>query len=139
MVVIIPHYPLGSLSRVITDETITLWDMTVAIRLARDVFDALQTIHEAGVVHNDIKSGNYLVADNGQLHAVLTDFGVCTILNDANLVAGLTINKVVGKTISYAAPELLVKPANFIPIEPQLRKARDIYAAALIWNELVTR
>lgn len=50
------------------------------IELARDIFEALSIVHEAGVVHCDVKSMNYLVRiEESRYFAVLTDFGVCRV------------------------------------------------------------
>lgn len=65
-------------------------------------------VHDAGVIHCDIKSQNYLVKqDAGIYRAVLTDFGVCRVLSSANVVAGLTINSVRGMSLAYSGPEIL--------------------------------
>ncbi|MDH4131986.1 MAG: serine/threonine protein kinase, partial [Gemmatimonadota bacterium] len=44
-----------------------------AVRLLRDVVDALAKSHAEGVVHRDIKPDNVMIADR---HALVTDFGV---------------------------------------------------------------
>jgi serine/threonine-protein kinase len=46
-----------------------------AVRLAREVGEALAYLHERGWIHRDVKPENILV-ENG--HAVLTDFGIAT-------------------------------------------------------------
>src|SRR5262245_19128666 len=43
-----------------------------AVRLLRDVVDALACAHEAGVVHRDIKPDNVLLSRH---HTLVTDFG----------------------------------------------------------------
>lgn len=80
------------------------------MQLSLDLFEALAVVHDFNIVHNDVKSANYLVRGQGaDLHAVLTDFGVCTVLDDANKVQGMTINTVTGKTMAYAAVETFSK------------------------------
>lgn len=113
--------------------------MDVILQLAIDVFEALVVIHEAGVVHCDIKSQNYLVElTDGQLRAVLTDFGVCIVLNEASTVAGMALNTVKGKSVSYSAPEVW-QSVNGQQLTPDYLKKRDVYAGAVILNELLTR
>jgi eukaryotic-like serine/threonine-protein kinase len=69
-------------------------------RLARELLQALDHIHSAGVVHRDVKPGNVLIARDGT--AKLTDFGIAqpegaTRLTSTGLVIG---------TRSFIAPEV---------------------------------
>jgi hypothetical protein len=65
---------------------------------ARAAISGLAAIHEAGIVHRDVKPDNMLRMDDGRL--VLSDFGLATDLPDA---AAVTI--MVG-TPHYMAPEI---------------------------------
>lgn len=60
--------------------------------------DALETAHQAGIVHRDVKPGNLMVRANGTL--VLTDFGI-----SRSELAGLTGTGTVLGTASYISPE----------------------------------
>ena len=71
------------------------------VRIADDVASALETIHEAGLVHRDVKPANVIVPPTGD--AKLVDFGLVKVVNDRSLTRG---NEVMG-TVPYMAPELL--------------------------------
>lgn len=137
MHIAMPLFELGPLSRVLADTSVN-WTFDVVLQLACDVFEAQRVVHEASVVHCDIKSQNYLVKqDAGKYCAVLTDFGVCRVLSSANVVAGLQVNFVRGKSIAYSGPELF--STSVIPLQADAEKKRDVYAGSVVLNELVTR
>lgn len=63
------------------------------------VLDALETAHDAGVLHRDVKPGNILLAESGRI--VLTDFGAARSPNDTPLTStGLLLG-----SPQYIAPE----------------------------------
>jgi tRNA A-37 threonylcarbamoyl transferase component Bud32 len=69
----------------------------LAMRIARDVASALGAVHEAGIVHRDVKPTNVMVDRNGRVR--LTDFGVASSVNDPES-AGMMVG-----TMRYMAPE----------------------------------
>ena len=69
----------------------------VAFRIARDVAAALGAVHEAGIVHRDIKPTNVMVDKSGSVR--IADFGVARTLDD-----GTGTGMMVG-TMRYMAPE----------------------------------
>ncbi|HEU5039473.1 MAG TPA: serine/threonine-protein kinase, partial [Gemmatimonadales bacterium] len=72
-----------------------------ALRVAREVAEALDYAHRHGVVHRDIKPENILLAD-GQ--AVVADFGIARPIDTGN-ETGITLAGVVVGTPAYVSPE----------------------------------
>lgn len=69
-------------------------------RLADRLADALQAVHEAGVVHRDLKPSNVVLGPQGP---VLIDFGVAQSVDETRLTsAGFVVG-----TPGYLAPELI--------------------------------
>ena len=69
-----------------------------AMRIARDVASALGAVHQAGIVHRDIKPTNVMVDKTGSVR--IADFGVAT----RTLGDGTSSGMMVG-TMRYMAPE----------------------------------
>ncbi|MEV0389522.1 protein kinase [Nonomuraea sp. NPDC050643] len=72
-------------------------------RIGLQVLEALQAAHTAGIVHRDVKPANILLDDDGR-HAVLTDFGLATSLEQPARTS-LTETGIVVGTPAYIAPE----------------------------------
>ncbi|MDQ0615794.1 tRNA A-37 threonylcarbamoyl transferase component Bud32 [Microbacterium sp. W4I4] len=100
---------------------------TEAARLARDIAEALQTVHEAGIVHRDVKPSNILLSRSarrdGDWVAKLTDFGIALGRDDARLTApGIAVG-----TAAYMAPEQVCSG--------DLTPAVDVYSLGLVLIE----
>ncbi|MFT4975527.1 MAG: signal transduction histidine kinase/tetratricopeptide (TPR) repeat protein [Myxococcota bacterium] len=77
--------------------------------------DALASVHQAGLVHGDIKPDNIVVGSVAQREVMLIDFGMATVRT--------------GGTLQYAAPERL----GGALAEP----ASDVYASGLVLWEML--
>ena len=100
-----------------------------AVRIIRDVADALAYAHGRGVVHRDIKPDNIMLAGR---HALVTDFGVAKAVSaSANRTAGLTTSGVTIGTPTYMAPEQAAA-------DPNLDHRADIYSLGVVAYEMLS-
>ena len=97
-----------------------------AVRILREVADALAYSHSRGVVHRDIKPGNVLLSGR---HAVVTDFGVAKAVSAAGGDKLTTVGIAVG-TPSYMAPEQAMG-------ETDIDARADIYALGILGYEML--
>ncbi len=77
--------------------------VAVACELARQAAVGLQHIHEQGLVHRDIKPGNLILTDSGQLKVL--DLGLAFLKTGAPKDGSLTLPQQSMGTVDYMAPE----------------------------------
>jgi serine/threonine-protein kinase len=98
-----------------------------AVRILRDVADALAHAHGLGVVHRDIKPENIMLSGR---HALVTDFGVAKAVSEATGRQQLTTAGVALGTPTYMAPEQAAA-------DPNIDHRADVYALGVMAYELL--
>ena len=96
-----------------------------ALRLAREVADALAYAHARGIIHRDIKPGNILLQSG---HALVADFGIARALGgdgEALTQTGLAVG-----TPQYMAPEQATG-------DREVDGRADIYALGAVMYEMM--
>jgi Tol biopolymer transport system component len=109
-----------------------------AVRIARQIADALETAHEQGIVHRDLKPANVKIRPDGTVKVL--DFGLARAVEQApNASASLmptitspamTAMGVIMGTAAYMSPE----QAKGQPVD---RRA-DIWAFGVVFAEMLT-
>jgi formylglycine-generating enzyme required for sulfatase activity len=102
-----------------------------AVDIVKSIASGLEFAHRNGIVHGDLKPGNVLVTDNGDVKII--DFGIARLMTRHPRAAGVTGDerpRLSALTPPYASPEMLENA----PPDPR----DDIYALACIAHELLT-
>jgi formylglycine-generating enzyme required for sulfatase activity len=105
---------------------------TQAVRIIEAVGNALAFAHRNGIVHGDLKPGNIIITDKGEIKVI--DFGIARAVTEAEDTGQTAdapdLSKFTALTPPYASPEMLEhKPAD---------RRDDIYAFACIVCEILT-
>ena len=101
-----------------------------AVRLAREVADALQAAHARGVIHRDIKPENILLQGGpGTAHALVADFGIALAVQSA-AGARMTQTGLSLGTPQYMSPEQATG-------EKVIDARSDIYALGAVTYEML--
>ena len=108
-----------------------------ALPIAKQIAEALEAAHEAGVIHRDLKPANIKVKDDGTVKVL--DFGLAKALDTApasdpdqspTLTAAATQMGVIMGTAAYMSPE----QARGKPVD----KRADIWSFGVVLYEMLT-
>jgi serine/threonine protein kinase len=100
------------------------------VELVRQAAEAAHALHEAGIVHRDVKPGNIMLAAGGG-HAVLMDLGLAQLADEAE--GKLTRTRQFVGTLRYASPEQVLAA-------DRLDRRSDVYSlGATLWELLALR
>lgn len=100
-----------------------------AARIALQVLRGLRAVHEAGVLHRDVKPHNILFRPNGR--ALLMDFGIATFEGAVQLTKS---QEIIG-TPKYLAPELVHRGGEALPMPGT--SASDLWSLGVTLFEMV--
>jgi serine/threonine-protein kinase len=99
-----------------------------AVRIAREVADALDYAHRKGVVHRDIKPENILLHDG---RALVADFGIALAVSRSDGGTRMTETGMSLGTPHYMSPEQAMGEREITP-------RADVYALGCVLYEMLT-
>ncbi len=120
--VVRPYYEMSALSESLAAGTRFSEDELKTV-IIPSVAEGLKAVHDAGILHKDLKPANLIPDDTGE-HIVLIDFGISSDAGKNTLVVTKT-----GITPLYAAPEAL---------QGIFHRETDYYALGISVFELFT-
>jgi len=95
-----------------------------AVEVAIAVASALEAAHRRGIVHRDVKPGNILITDDGDVK--VTDFGIARAVSEASMtVTGTTLG-----SVHYFSPEQARGD--------EVTGRSDVYALGIVLYEMLT-
>jgi WD40 repeat protein/serine/threonine protein kinase len=100
------------------------------VQIVERIADATHALHEAGVVHRDIKPGNVMITSEGQ-DPVLMDLGLAQVADEEE--GRITRTRQFVGTLRYASPEQVLSASR-------VDRRSDVYSlGATLWELLTLR
>ncbi|MDQ6682865.1 MAG: protein kinase, partial [Chloroflexota bacterium] len=95
-----------------------------SVRVAIAIASALEAAHRRGIVHRDVKPGNILITDEGDVK--VTDFGIARAVSEASMtVTGTTLG-----SVHYFSPEQARGD--------EVTGTSDVYSLGIVLYEMLT-
>jgi serine/threonine-protein kinase len=104
-----------------------------AVRILRDVAEALSYAHSRGVIHRDIKPENIILSGS---HALVLDFGVSKAFVSAVSDRSETESRITAPAVAIGTPAYM--PPEQAVADPHIDHRADIYALGIVGYELLT-
>lgn len=102
--------------------------MELALGIVKAIALGLHAVHEAGIIHRDVKPGNIMMT--AKQEPIITDFGMVRMIDASNTV--LTPAGAMVGTPGYMAPEQVLFERD------QIGPTTDLYGLGIIMYELLT-
>ncbi len=121
--IVMPFMKGGTLRDRIRNNPLPVLD---ACRYLNDIAAALDSLHQQGIIHRDIKSSNVLLDDDNRCY--LADFGIARSASDATQMT--STGNIMG-TVDYLAPEL-------VETNQRANARSDLYSLGVLLFEMIT-
>ena len=100
----------------------------MAVRLIRPIAEALEYVHDHGILHRDVKPSNIMITATKKV--MLTDFGIAKWLEDRSDQFTLT-----GAGIGIGTPEYMAPEQG---LGKKIDARADMYALTVVFYELIS-